>query len=247
MSLTTRSRDWTERRAGSCAGSLEGEMRRAGLLCFCLLLTACIARIDFEGGERDGVVTTAAPAPPARLGPEPSAIPPGARTVVMQPGGSPTPDQLSFLRNQAGYLEGSGRVEAYVPGVDGLKALLTWEEDGSARPDAGPGEGKLACDAVMPVGGTPRGWGCGSADDWTRNRLGGYGYSSQEDDVNEIEVRHAPGATATVVELSDGTVYVIRPPATSTISYYEWHGPPSARITVFWPDGTRASELTSPP
>ncbi len=220
---------------------------RAVLLFFCLLLTACIARVDFEGGERDGVVTTTAPPPPVNLGPGPMTIPAGARTVVMQSGGNPTPDQLSFLRDRAGYIEGSGRVEGYVAGVNGLKALLTWEEDGSALPDAAPGEGNLTCDAVMAVGKVPQGWGCGSADDWSQNRLRGFGYSSEEKGVNAIEVRHAPGASATVVELSDGTVYVIRPPAASTISYYEWHGPPSARITVFWPDGTRASELTTPP
>lgn len=91
-------------------------MMRVGLVFLCLFLTGCIARVDFEDGGTDGVVTTTAPRRQPTWGPRPVVVPAGARTIVMRPGGNPTPEQLDFMRDQPGYIEGSGRVEAYAPG-----------------------------------------------------------------------------------------------------------------------------------
>lgn len=225
-------------------------MRRFGLLFLCWLLAGCIPQVDFEHGVSNGVVTTTAPPPPSNLGPEPIVIPTGGRTIIMRPGGTPTPEQLDFMQGQPGYIEGSGRVEAYAPGIEGLNAVLAWESDGSGFPPGpgpAPAPGRMACDGLGPASGVPQSWGCGSATDWNdNNKVGGLGYTTGQSGRNEIEVHHAPGASATVVELADGTTYLIRPLRTSTISYYEWNGPPSARVTVFWPDGSRVSRLTTP-
>ena len=192
--------------------------------------------VDLDaGGGQDGVVVTTGAPPPANLGPPPEEVPAAARQVVtLRPGGAIDPAHLEFIEAQDGYVDGSAKVEAVYPGALGPKAIVTWQSN--------IGE----CRTIAAAGVVPEGWGCGSGfNAEADNALGGMGYTTEASGFNMIEVEHTPGVAATVVELTDGTIFVIRP-GESSISYHEWNGAPSARITVFWPDGTSESALTSP-
>jgi hypothetical protein len=221
------------------------------LLCLGALAACSTLPIDV-GPPRDAgevVVTTAAP-PPPNLGPAPEETPivPTQAIVTLRPGGEPNDQQLAFMEAQQGYVEGSGKVEAIYPGADGPLAILTWEsEGGEVLPRIGD-TGPQSCHSIGPVDQEPSGWGCGGPlpDDPRDGFIRGMGYTYEVGGPNMIEVRHGPGVQATVVELIDGRAFVIRP-GDSSISYHEWNGAPSARVTVFWQDGSSESELTSPP
>lgn len=203
------------------------------------LLAGCSALgISVEGQQPKPVITMAPPAPD--LGPPPAEIPeqPDVEIVVV-PGQRPLPPILrEFVERQEGYVLGTGRLEGILQGGPSPLALLSWTQAGS--------DGDMTCRAATPISEEPGGWGCGSGldDIDAGNTLGGFGYTTDVQGFQSIEVEHSIAAVAVVVERGDGTVIVIRP-GDSRFSYFEWEGAPPLRFTVFWEDGTSTSEITS--
>lgn len=189
------------------------------------------------GGE--GPVTTVSPEPPPELGPTPEEVPADARDVIVLESGPEHLDHthLRYLESQGGYVEGSARVEAVYPGRDGPEYLLRFQLDQFERD-------RMTCRAVARPGEEPASSGCGSGGDLEEHGIGGMGYSVGAG-PNSIEVEHASDASATVIELMDGSSFVVRP-GDSTISFHRWEGEAPARVTVFFEDGTSESRLTLP-
>lgn len=200
-----------------------------------LVLVGCRT---FPVGFEEPRVTVAGPAP--NLGAPPVGIPADPLEVVnMEVDGELTPAQVEFVEAQPGYQPGSLELEAFHRGANGRKTLVTWRAvDAGGR--------TMGCSALLDENGSAESTGCSSPiPDREQQTIHGYGYTSETFGDNLIEVHHGGQPEATVVELADGSTFVIRP-GTSSISYHEWRGRPPARITVFWPDGTTESVLTHP-
>lgn len=216
-------------------------MRRLlGVVVAAMLTTAC---------DQIGLPTPPPPGPgpvttmvvPADLGPPPADIPAAPRQVIVMLPGSDMLDPVhrEFVESQEGYVERSARVEAVYQSSEGPLSILIWQQDD-------PRFGPMSCSSVAPAGVIPGGLGCGGRSDEPESAtIFGTSYTTQLQGRNFVEVGHSPGAEATVIELTDGSAFVIRP-GESSISYHQWDGAPSARITVFWQDGSSDSQLTGP-
>lgn len=173
------------------------------------------------------------------LGPAPDQIPADPLEIVtMQPGPRVLNDvHGDFVVNQAGYVAGSGRVDAVYQGREGNLFILTWRTN---DPQMGP----MICRGTAPPDALPSGFGCGSAGEAGPFTIEGYSHTS-EPGPQSVMVEHSTDAEATVLELADGSTFVIRPNG-SPVSYHTWNGPRPARFTVFWDNGTTTSEVLTP-
>lgn len=174
-----------------------------------------------------------------RLRPAPDQIPANPRQIVTMQPGPPVLNDVhdGFLASQAGYVVGSGRVDAVYPGSDGDLFILIWQTNNLQI-------GPTVCRATAPPDAWPQGWGCGSGGGSVPFTIGGYSHTSGPG-LQEVMVEHSPDAEATVIELADGSTFVIRTSG-SSVSYHTWNGPRPVRITVFWDNGTSTSEVLAP-
>ncbi len=156
----------------------------------------------------------------------------------MRPGPAAlSPIQTQFVEDQPGYIEGSGRVEAVYPGAGGPSHILVWNV-------VEPQFGEMKCSSITPPDELPMGAGCSGPIQNLPFTVNGYGYTT-EPGGQSVTVEHSPDAEAVVIELEDGSTFVIRP-GNSSVSHHEWNGPPPVRVTMFWANGSTTSEELTP-
>lgn len=204
-----------------------------------ILVVSCATAVP-ERTPGGAAETTLAPEPPPDLGPPPTGIPEDPLATVELLSGSDTvdPAALEALRANPLYVEGSVLVESFYPGPSGPEALLWYEvEDISA--------GIRGCSAIAPTDSEPTTLGCSDVEDINGDQTVPRVAAGVTPGPNQsIEIVHSPEVSAVVVELTDGSMFVIRP-GHSSISYHRWDGAPAARFTVLWNDGTSDSVLIS--
>ena len=187
----------------------------------------------FGGGTPTTMVV-----PPA-LGPAPDQIPADPLEIVTMEPGPPALNDVhgDFVVSQPGYVAGSGRVDAVYPGIEGDLFILIWQTNNLQL-------GPMVCRATAPADAQPQGSACDSGGGIVPFTIDGY-HQTFGPGLQELMVEHSPDAEATVIELADGSTFVIRPDG-SSVSYHTWNGPRAVRFTVFWDNGTSTSEVLNP-